>query len=110
MISFKKTWKLKLRSLYIYRKIWGKYQIRLSVQKRANSVDPVDVYCLLKSCPCLQKIKKSQLHILGVTSLLISTKYEEIYPPDLKDLLTVSENKFTKPEVLKMELQILMTL
>ena len=58
----------------------------------------------------LQKIKKSQLHILGVTSLLISTKYEEIYPPDLKDLLTVSENKFTKPEVLKMELQILMTL
>ena len=51
----------------------------------------------------LKSIKKSQLHILGVTSLLISTKYEEIYPPDLKDLLTVSENKFTKAEVLKME-------
>lgn len=34
-----------------------------------------------------QKILKSQLHILGVTSLLISTKYEEIYPPDLKELL-----------------------
>ena len=51
----------------------------------------------------LKQIKKSQLHILGVTSLLISTKYEEIYPPELKDLLTVSENKFTKPEVLKME-------
>ena len=58
----------------------------------------------------LQSIKKSQLHILGVTSLLISTKYEEIYPPDLKDLLTVSENKFTKAEVLKMEQQILITL
>ena len=58
----------------------------------------------------LKSIKKSQLHILGVTSLLISTKYEEIYPPDLKDLLTVSENKFTKAEVLKMEQQILITL
>jgi hypothetical protein len=34
-----------------------------------------------------QSIKKSQLHILGVTALLISTKYEEIYPPDLKELL-----------------------
>ena len=45
-----------------------------------------------------------------MTSLLISTKYEEIYPPELKDLLTVSENKFTKAEVLKMELQILCTL
>ena len=51
----------------------------------------------------LKQIKKSQLHILGVTSLLISTKYEEIYPPELKDLLTVSENKFKKDEVLKME-------
>ena len=29
----------------------------------------------------LKQIKKSELHILGVTSLLISTKYEEIYPP-----------------------------
>lgn len=35
----------------------------------------------------LKQIKKSQLHILGVTALLIATKYEEIYPPDLKDLL-----------------------
>ena len=58
----------------------------------------------------LKQIKKSQLHILGVTSLLISTKYEEIYPPELKDLLTVSENKFTKAEVLKMEKEILLTL
>lgn len=58
----------------------------------------------------LKQIKKSQLHILGVTSLLISTKYEEIYPPELKDLLTVSENKFTRAEVLKMEKEILLTL
>lgn len=55
-------------------------------------------------------IKKSQLHLLGVTALLIATKYEEIYPPDLKDLLSVSENKFTKEEVLKMEYTILQTL
>lgn len=47
---------------------------------------------------------------MGVTALLISTKYEEIYPPELKDLLTVSENKFTKKEVLQMELEILKTL
>ncbi len=42
--------------------------------------------------------------------MLISTKYEEIYPPELKDLLTVSENKFTKKEVLQMEQTILQTL
>ena len=55
----------------------------------------------------LQPIKKSQLHILGVTALLIATKYEEIYPPELKDLLSVSENKFTRQEVLAMELDLL---
>ena len=58
----------------------------------------------------LKQIKKSQLHILGVTSLLISTKYEEIYPPDLKDLLSVSENKFSRAEVLAMEQDMLKTL
>jgi G2/mitotic-specific cyclin-B, other len=55
-------------------------------------------------------IKKTQLHLLGVAALLISTKYEEIYPPDLKDLLSVSENKFSKEEVLKLENEILSTL
>ena len=55
-------------------------------------------------------IRKNQLHILGVASLLISTKYEEIYPPELKDLLSVSENKFTRNEVLAMERDILFTL
>src|SRR4051812_41244195 len=48
----------------------------------------------------VQEIKKTQLHLLGVSALLIATKYEEIYPPELKDLLSVSENKFTKDEVL----------
>lgn len=48
--------------------------------------------------------------MLGVASLLIATKYEEIYPPDLKDLLNISENKFTKEEVLQLEFKILTTL
>ncbi len=44
----------------------------------------------------LEKIKNNQLHLIGVTTLLISTKYEEIYPPELNDLLAVSENKFKR--------------
>jgi G2/mitotic-specific cyclin-B, other len=36
------------------------------------------------------------LHLLGVSTLFLASKYEEIYPPELKDFLTVSENKFTK--------------
>ena len=48
--------------------------------------------------------------MFGVTTLLIAAKYEEIYPPKLSDFLQVSENKFTKKMVLKMEQEILETL
>lgn len=58
----------------------------------------------------MQQILKTQLHILGVTAILIATKYEEIYPPELKDLLVVSENKFSKAEVLRMEMDMLKVL
>jgi len=54
-----------------------------------------------------KKISNKQLHILGVASLLIATKYEEIYPPELRDLLAISENKFTKQQVTELERDIL---
>ena len=57
-----------------------------------------------------KKISNKQLHILGVASLLIATKYEEIYPPELRDLLAISENKFTKQQVTELERDILQTL
>lgn len=38
-----------------------------------------------------------------MTTLWISSKYEEIYPPDLNEFLQVSENKFTRQQVLDME-------
>jgi len=55
-----------------------------------------------------KKVKKSALHLLGVSTLLIAAKYEEIYPPELKDFLMVSENLFTNKQVLQMERDILM--
>ena len=48
--------------------------------------------------------------MLGVASLLVATKYEEIYPPELKDLLHIAENKFSKEDILQMEFSILTTL
>ena len=42
-----------------------------------------------------KKIRKNQLHLLGVAALLVATKYEEIYFPKMKDLQKVLEGKFT---------------
>jgi len=72
-------------------------KFRLMPETLYVSVSIIDRYL------SIQEIKKSQLHLLGVTALLIATKYEEIYPPELKDLINISENKFAKDEILKME-------
>lgn len=40
----------------------------------------------------------------------IAGKYEEIYPPELKNLLRVTDNAVSKEEIIKMEYQILFNL
>lgn len=42
--------------------------------------------------------------------MLISTKYEEIYPPTVKDFVYITDNAYTREEVLEMECDILQTL
>lgn len=54
--------------------------------------------------------KKKDLQCLGVTSLHIAGKYEEIYPPELKHLIRVTDNAITKDQVLKLEFTMLQKL
>ena len=42
------------------------------------------------------EFKKKDLQCLGVTALHIAGKYEEIYPPELKHLIRVTDNAITK--------------
>ncbi len=55
-------------------------------------------------------IKKKDLQCLGITALHIAGKYEEIYPPELKQILRVTDNAVNKDEVLALEFKILQTL
>jgi G2/mitotic-specific cyclin-B, other len=56
------------------------------------------------------KVSKSRLQLVGVSSLLIASKYEEIYPPELKDFVYITDRAYTKQDVLEMEFLILNTL
>jgi cyclin B len=51
----------------------------------------IDKFLLVES-----DFKKKELQCLGLTALHIAGKYEEIYPPSLKDLLRVTDNAVTK--------------
>ena len=50
---------------------------------------------------------KENLQLIGITSMLIACKYEEIYFPEIKDFIYMTDNTYSKNEVLKMEYDIL---
>jgi len=45
-----------------------------------------------------------------VAALLISCKYEEIYPPEIKDFVYITDNAYDIKELLDMEGKILLAL
>ena len=52
-------------------------------------------------------INRKYLQLLGVTSLFIACKYEEIYSPSSKDLIFMTDNAYKIEEMIKMENDIL---
>lgn len=54
--------------------------------------------------------KKKDLQCLGITALHIAGKYEEIYPPELKHYIRVTDNAISKEHVLRLEFKILQNL
>ena len=55
-------------------------------------------------------IARQKLQLVGVAALLIASKYDEIYPPEIKDFVYISDNAYTKPEVISMEQKVLRAL
>ena len=56
------------------------------------------------------QVRRSRLQLVGVASLLIAAKYEEIYPPEFKDLIYITDKAYNKQEILEMESDIVTTL
>jgi hypothetical protein len=46
-----------------------------------------------------REVSRPKLQLVGVTSLLIASKYEEIYPPELRDLVYICDRAYSKNEV-----------
>nr|KYP70463.1 Putative cyclin-A3-1 [Cajanus cajan] len=55
-------------------------------------------------------VTRSTLQLLGVSSMLIASKYEEIDPPSVDKFCTITDNTYDKAEVVKMEAEILKSL
>jgi G2/mitotic-specific cyclin-B, other len=57
-----------------------------------------------------EQVKRSKLQLIGVTAMLIACKYEEIYPPIVKDFVYITDNAYTKEEILDQERRMLTAL
>ncbi|KFK31753.1 hypothetical protein AALP_AA6G154900 [Arabis alpina] len=55
-------------------------------------------------------VDRQKLQLLGVSAMLIASKYEEITPPNVEDFCYITDNTYTKQDVVKMEADILLAL
>ena len=75
--------------------------------KRKTLFQTIQIIDLYLSKKLIQKIN---LQLLGVASLLIACKENEIYYPPVEEYVNITNNAYTKKELFNMEMHILKTL
>lgn len=55
----------------------------------------------------VQEVSRRRVQLVAVTSLLLASKYEEIYPPMIKDCVYVTDRAYSREDILEMESEIL---
>lgn len=53
------------------------------------------------------EISRRKLQCVGIVAMLVAAKYEEIYPPEIIDFCQITDNAYTRDEVLEMEIDML---
>lgn len=57
-----------------------------------------------------EEVTRKVLQLVGVAAMHIACKYEEIYPPESNDFVYITDNAYSKKELLETEYKILKTL
>lgn len=55
-------------------------------------------------------IMRNRLQLVGVTAMLIACKYEEIYAPEVRDFVYITDKAYSREEILSMENELLSAL
>ncbi|XP_030016683.1 G2/mitotic-specific cyclin-B2 isoform X2 [Sphaeramia orbicularis] len=58
----------------------------------------------------VQRVSRRKLQLVGVTAMMLACKYEEMYAPEVGDFAYITDNAFTKSQILDMEQVILRSL
>ncbi len=77
------------------------YRFSLKNETLFQTVWIIDTYLSYK------QITRAKLQLLGIASLLISCKFQEIYYPQLKEFIDITDGAYEKNELIEMENNIL---
>ncbi|ELT97248.1 hypothetical protein CAPTEDRAFT_151793 [Capitella teleta] len=58
----------------------------------------------------VEAVPKTKLQLVGVTSMLIASKYEEMYAPEVNDFVYITDKAYTRSDIIRMEIVILKAL
>lgn len=76
-------------------------KFKLNPETLYLTVNLIDRYLSVK------KVERNRLQLVGVGAMLIASKYEEIYAPEVRDFVYITDKSYSKEEILKMEYLIL---
>jgi cyclin B len=94
----------KMRTILVDWLIEVHMKYRLRPETLHLTVNLVDRY--LSRIPVMRK----RLQLVGVVCMFIASKFEEIHPPELHDWVYITDNAYSKEDVLVMECNMLSTL
>ena len=97
MIKVQKDINEKMRGILIDWLIDVHLKFKLLPETLFMAVNIIDRY--LSQCD----ISRQKLQLVGVSSMLIACKYEEIYPPEIKEFEYVTDKAYTREEIIDME-------
>ncbi|MES1909345.1 MAG: hypothetical protein MHM6MM_002100 [Cercozoa sp. M6MM] len=52
-----------------------------------------------------KQVSKSKLQLVGCTAMLIASKYEEIFAPEIRDFVYISDSAYTREDIIEMEIE-----
>jgi hypothetical protein len=58
----------------------------------------------------VKPVTRNKLQLVGVTAMLLASKYEEMFAPEVADFVYITDNAYAKADIWEMERDILRTL
>ncbi|CAI9099593.1 OLC1v1036441C1 [Oldenlandia corymbosa var. corymbosa] len=87
----------KMRAILIDWLIEIHRRFELSQETLYLTINIIDRYLAIKATP------RKELQLLGMGAMLVASKYEEIWAPEVNDLVCISDGAYTHAQVLTME-------